>query len=86
LTIIFRYVLDQVLSGEATETVVELIHEYLTTIGGNVREGKIKMDEFIVFKVSPFYLVASRFQLTSHSDWGKTQKIIPTARANLMYK
>jgi DNA polymerase alpha subunit A len=48
----FRYVLEQILSGEATETVVELIHEYLATIGENVREGKIKLDEFIVFKVS----------------------------------
>ncbi|KDQ50145.1 hypothetical protein JAAARDRAFT_74363 [Jaapia argillacea MUCL 33604] len=45
-----QYVLEQILSGDATETVVERIHEYLTTIGENVREGKIKVDEFIVFK------------------------------------
>ncbi|KAF7983750.1 hypothetical protein HWV62_19727 [Athelia sp. TMB] len=45
-----QFVLEQILSGEATEDVVEHIHEYLGTIGGNVREGKVRMDEFIVFK------------------------------------
>ncbi|EIN03911.1 DNA polymerase alpha catalytic subunit [Punctularia strigosozonata HHB-11173 SS5] len=45
-----QYVLEQILSGEATEIVVEQIHDYLTTIGQNVREGKIKLDDFIVFK------------------------------------
>ena len=48
---LYRYVLDQLLSGEATETVVENIHEYLTTIGQQVRAGKIKMEEFIIHKV-----------------------------------
>ena len=43
--------LDRVLCGEATEIVVENIHEYLTTMGQSVREGKINMDEFIIFKV-----------------------------------
>ncbi len=45
------YVLDQILSGEATETVVENIHEYLATIGQQVRAGKIKLEEFIIHKV-----------------------------------
>jgi DNA polymerase alpha subunit A len=36
-----QYVLDQILSGEATEIVVERIHEYLATIGDDVRCGKI---------------------------------------------
>jgi DNA polymerase alpha subunit A len=44
-------VLEKILSGEATENVVELIHEYLATIGENVRGGKIKIDEFIIFRV-----------------------------------
>ena len=47
-----RYVLEQILSGEATETVVENIHEYLTTVGTDVRAGKMKLDEFIIYKVS----------------------------------
>jgi DNA polymerase alpha subunit A len=42
--------LDQVLSGEVTEVVVERIHEYLTTTGEDVRAGKIKLDEFVIFK------------------------------------
>ncbi|KAG5643370.1 hypothetical protein DXG03_001018 [Asterophora parasitica] len=45
-----QYVLDQILSGEATENVVENIHDYLRAIGENVREGKTKIDDFIVFK------------------------------------
>jgi DNA polymerase alpha subunit A len=50
---IFRYVLEQILSGEATEVVVENIHEYLATISSNVRTGKVKVDDFIIFKVRP---------------------------------
>ncbi|KAG6887799.1 hypothetical protein C0995_012659 [Termitomyces sp. Mi166 len=45
-----QYVLDQILSGEITENVVENIHEYLRTVSDNVREGKIKIDDFIIFK------------------------------------
>ncbi|KAI0796194.1 hypothetical protein C8Q75DRAFT_863184 [Abortiporus biennis] len=45
-----HYVLDQILSGEATETVIEKIHEYLATIGEDVRAGKIKLEDFIIFK------------------------------------
>lgn len=39
------------MSGEPTEVVVENIHEYLSTVGENVRGGKIKLDDFIVYKV-----------------------------------
>ncbi|KAI0048775.1 hypothetical protein FA95DRAFT_1678116 [Auriscalpium vulgare] len=45
-----QYILDQILSGEPTEIVVERIHEYLTTTGEEVRAGKTKLDEFIIFK------------------------------------
>jgi DNA polymerase alpha subunit A len=45
-----QYVLDQILSGEATEIVVKHIHKYLTTIDEDVRAGKIKLDEFIIYK------------------------------------
>ncbi|TCD69077.1 DNA-directed DNA polymerase alpha catalytic subunit pol1 [Steccherinum ochraceum] len=45
-----QYILEQILSGEATENVVENIHEYLTNIGADVRAGKVKLDEFIIFK------------------------------------
>ncbi|KAF8507515.1 hypothetical protein BU17DRAFT_78091 [Hysterangium stoloniferum] len=45
-----QYVLDQILSGEDTEVVVEKIHEYLATVGENVRSGKMAIEEFIIFK------------------------------------
>lgn len=32
--------------------VVEKIHEYLTTLGEDVRSGKIRLDDYIIFKVS----------------------------------
>jgi DNA polymerase alpha subunit A len=44
-------VLDQILCAEATEVVVANIHEYLSSVGQNVREGKAKIEDFIVFKV-----------------------------------
>ncbi|PPQ85267.1 hypothetical protein CVT25_010040 [Psilocybe cyanescens] len=45
-----QYVLEQILSGEATENVVENIHEYLTNIGESIRSGSIKIDDYIVNK------------------------------------
>ncbi|KAF8813033.1 DNA polymerase alpha catalytic subunit [Phlegmacium glaucopus] len=45
-----QYILEQILSGEDTELVVGNIHEYLTNIGENIRNGSIKLDEFIIFK------------------------------------
>ncbi|KAG6329610.1 hypothetical protein ID866_9478, partial [Astraeus odoratus] len=45
-----QYVLDQILSGEATEVVVENIHEYLRNIALNVRSGKVKLEQFIIHK------------------------------------
>ncbi|ESK87837.1 dna polymerase alpha catalytic subunit [Moniliophthora roreri MCA 2997] len=45
-----QFVLNQILSGEATEIIIEQIHEYLTSVGQNVRAGKIKLDDFIIHK------------------------------------
>ncbi|KZV91997.1 hypothetical protein EXIGLDRAFT_615021, partial [Exidia glandulosa HHB12029] len=45
-----NYVLDQILSGEATEVVVEKIHEYLTSLGNDVRAGKLATEKFIIHK------------------------------------
>lgn len=46
-----RYVLDQILSGDMTEIVVENIHEYLRSVGENVRAERIKLEDYIIFKV-----------------------------------
>ncbi|KAJ7849955.1 hypothetical protein B0H14DRAFT_2764040 [Mycena olivaceomarginata] len=45
-----QYVLRQILSGDAPEDVVHNIHQYLTTVGENVREGKVKLEDFTVHK------------------------------------
>ena len=47
-----QYVLEQILSGEDPDTVVLNIHEYLATMSSEVRGGKVKLDDFIIFKVS----------------------------------
>lgn len=33
---------------------MENIHEYLATIGSNVKSGKVRVEDFIIFKVRPF--------------------------------
>ena len=53
----YRFVLNQILSGEATEVVVEKIHEFLTNMGENVRAGKVNTEEFIIFKVMMFLVL-----------------------------
>ncbi|KAK2465466.1 hypothetical protein APHAL10511_002358 [Amanita phalloides] len=45
-----QYVLEQILSGDPIEIVIENIHEYLTTVGDDVRSGKIKLEDFIIYK------------------------------------
>ena len=55
---VYRYILEQILSGEPTEIVVENIHDYLTKIGGDTRNGLIKLDEFIIFKVRCIFLAS----------------------------
>ena len=44
------YVLGQILSGEATETVVEKIHEYLEQVAADVRGGNVPLDDFVIYK------------------------------------
>ncbi|KAK4052007.1 DNA-directed DNA polymerase alpha catalytic subunit pol1 [Microbotryomycetes sp. JL221] len=45
-----EFVLDKILSGQATETVVEQIHDYLTQLGQDVRAGRIKQEQFVIIK------------------------------------
>ncbi|EPQ31291.1 uncharacterized protein PFL1_01476 [Pseudozyma flocculosa PF-1] len=45
-----NYVLSQILSGSATETVVEQIHDYLSEMGQQIRTGQIALDDFIIYK------------------------------------
>jgi DNA polymerase alpha subunit A len=56
-----RAILEQILSGEEAEMVVEHIHEYLTAIGQNVRNGTVNLDDFVIFKV--------RIMSLSHVAW-----------------
>ncbi|KAL7750259.1 DNA-directed DNA polymerase alpha catalytic subunit pol1 [Sorochytrium milnesiophthora] len=45
-----NFVLQQMLSGDNREDVIERIHKYLTTLGQDVRQGKMTLDKFIIHK------------------------------------
>lgn len=47
---LFRYVLKQVLSGEATEDVVQHVHDYLEALGKRVRASEVDVEEYIILK------------------------------------
>ena len=81
-----RYVLDRILSGEQTETVLEQIHEYLTTVGENVRGGQIKLDDFTIHKVRPDACLRFQMLMSILSVWVKTQKRTRNLRVSRTYK
>ncbi|CAH3155090.1 unnamed protein product [Porites evermanni] len=45
-----NYVLAQILSSQARETIVENIHDYLMSVGENVAEGKVDIQKFFINK------------------------------------
>ncbi|UZJ56615.1 hypothetical protein CBS101457_005935 [Exobasidium rhododendri] len=45
-----NYVLEQILSGQVTEVVVERIHEYLEVVSEEIKANKMPMDDFIIHK------------------------------------
>jgi hypothetical protein len=53
-SLLASYVLGRIMSGAATEDVVTEIHEYLTNINTDLRDGKIDLDDLIVYKVGAF--------------------------------
>ena len=64
---------------------MENIHEYLATIGSNVRSGKIKLDEFIIYKVINSCTITYR-TAQIYSGWEKIQKTILMQKASPMSK
>ena len=44
------FVLDQILSGDPTETVIEQIHEYLRELGEDTRNSKLPLESFVIHK------------------------------------
>jgi DNA polymerase alpha subunit A len=46
-----QYCLNQILSGEAPDFVVEKIHEYLRGLGEKVRNGEFPVQKFIIYTV-----------------------------------
>jgi len=54
-----EYVLTKVLSGEGAEVVVEGVHDYLRTIGQEVRAGNVELERFVINKVCSFVILPS---------------------------
>lgn len=81
----FRFILDNILSGEATETVIENIHDYLSMLGSNIRSGKIELEDFIIYKVRlNVYILFAKCSaqiLFDFSDWVRTLRTILKLRA-----
>ena len=48
------YVLSQILSSSDQDTVLKNIHQFLTQLGENTRQGKVSLDKYIIKKVNPF--------------------------------
>ncbi len=78
--------LDQILSGEATEDVVENIHEHLTTLGQSIRSGSVKVDDFIIFKVWGQFNVQAYIADFRFSVLAKIRKITQTPKVSPMCK
>ena len=49
--------LKEIMSGEATEVVVQRIHELLTVLGETVRGGSVPLEDFIINKVGHIFLL-----------------------------
>lgn len=82
-------VLKEILSGEATEVVVEKIHELLTKLGEAVRNNDIPIDDYIIFKVSSIMEIQPSYIADHHllkSVLVKTRKITQTRNLNPMFK
>lgn len=48
------YVLSQILSSSDRDTVVKNVHQFLTQLGENTRQGKVSLDKYIIKKVKLF--------------------------------
>jgi DNA polymerase family B len=46
----YSYVLDQILSGDSTEAVVENVHEFMRKLSEDVRESRLPLEAFIIYK------------------------------------
>ena len=65
--------LNEILSGEDSEVVLEKIHEYLRELATNMREGKINAQKYVIYTVSTALGEANR-RLTDHfRNWVKIQ-------------
>ncbi|CAM9990149.1 unnamed protein product, partial [Choristocarpus tenellus] len=45
-----KFILDQILSGEARETVVEGIHDHLEALAASMRAGEVPVDKYVITK------------------------------------
>ena len=71
--------LNMILSGEESETVVGKVHDYLRELSEKMREEKVPSQKYIIFTVSvPLPHFATPSQLIHHRNLAKTPKTTPT--------
>src|SRR5277367_7003389 len=71
-----QFCLNQILSGEAPELVVEKIHDYLRELGTKVRAGEFPVQKFIIYTVS-----LGALTLTNVKKLGKNPEDYPNAKS-----
>ena len=69
---------EQILSGESRETIVENIHTKLMEVGEKVRDGKIPVELYYITKVYSFIA-----HLSERLKWAFLIKICPSSLALL---
>lgn len=66
--------LNMILSGEDSETVVEKVHEYLRELSGKMREEKIPAQKYIIFTVRPQFPFPAIYEAHVHIEtWQEPQ-------------
>ena len=80
-----KRLLDEILSGEDPEVVLEKIHEYLRELATKMRENAIPIQKYVIYTVSS--LTPRRRALTNYfRNWAKTRKNIQTQTQCLRYR
>lgn len=72
-----RFVLDQILSGQEVEVVVDNIHQHLEELAGKMRNGELPLDKYVITK-----------GLSKHpNDYpdGKTQPHVQVAKSMILH-
>lgn len=74
--------LNEILSGDDPELVLDKIHEYLREVSDNMRAGSIPAQKYVIYTVSTMGCEeCSRIMLTEPRNWARIPRTIPMRTA-----